>query len=178
MKHCARSQKLLFFLLFCLVLAADVFLKLYVHQRIPLTNYPSPFPHGGIGVFENYWGISFSINHVLNKGAAWGTFSSYQTFLLILRIVIVGGMFVYIFIKKLQPLRILAFTLIIAGALGNIVDTFIYGYVIDMFHLQFGSYTYPIFNIADSSIVCGIILMCLDSAIAKRSQSQSERISS
>jgi signal peptidase II len=51
-----------------------------------------------------------------------------------------------------------ALALIIAGALGNVLDIFFYGHVVDMFHFVLWGYQYPVFNVADSSIFCGVLL--------------------
>ena len=44
------------------------------------------------------------------------------------------------------------------GILGNLIDRLCHGYVIDFLDFHFGSYVYPTFNLADSGIVCGVIL--------------------
>ena len=60
----------------------------------------------------------------------------------------------------------IAFGLVFGGLLGNLLDRIIYGYVRDFISLQFGSYQYPIFNIADIAIVIGIIFIII--AIIKK----------
>ena len=53
----------------------------------------------------------------------------------------------------------LAFGLLLGGCLGNLYDRVIYGYVRDFIYFKFGTYSYPIFNIADIGIVIGTILL-------------------
>lgn len=53
----------------------------------------------------------------------------------------------------------LPFSLIIAGALGNLIDRFRFGYVVDFIEWYYKSYSWPVFNIADSCIVVGAVLM-------------------
>ena len=53
----------------------------------------------------------------------------------------------------------LAFGLFLGGCLGNLYDRVIYGYVRDFIYFKFGTYSYPIFNIADIGIVIGTILL-------------------
>ena len=53
----------------------------------------------------------------------------------------------------------LPFALIIAGALGNLVDRVRYGYVVDFVDWYYGSYHWPAFNVADSAIVVGAVLL-------------------
>jgi signal peptidase II len=55
----------------------------------------------------------------------------------------------------------LPYALIVAGALGNLVDRFRYGYVIDFIEWYYKTFSWPIFNIADSCIVAGAVLLIL-----------------
>lgn len=55
----------------------------------------------------------------------------------------------------------LPFALIIAGALGNLIDRFRFGYVVDFIEWYYKSYSWPVFNIADSCIVLGAALLIL-----------------
>jgi signal peptidase II len=57
----------------------------------------------------------------------------------------------------------LAFTLVIGGALGNLVDRLYHGYVVDFLHFYWQSYHFPAFNIADSAIFIGAVLIIWDS---------------
>lgn len=96
-----------------------------------------------------------------NTGTAWGLFANYQVALLLLRILIVGGILAYLlFFRPAKYLRLPLFA-IVAGALGNILDFFLYGHVIDMIYFIFYQYSYPIFNIADSAIFLAIAYLIL-----------------
>lgn len=155
------KRSLLIFLSLLLILAVDFFSKSYVHHFLPLMGWNEiGYPYGGIAVFENWVGIDFSINHVLNKGAAWGMFSSFQQYLFYARLTIIGGLLGYVlyFAERRQQFPLLV---IITGALGNILDHLIYGHVVDMFHFRFWGYSFPVFNIADSAIFCGIASLML-----------------
>ena len=57
----------------------------------------------------------------------------------------------------------LPFALIIAGALGNVIDRLRFGYVVDFVQWYFRSFQWPVFNLADSCIVVGAVLMLLTS---------------
>lgn len=153
----------------------DFFSKSYVHQHIPLISMASSYyPYDGIPVFYNFLGIDFSINHVMNRGAAWGVFASLQVALLYLRVVLIAGMLIHLFFFNKERFRQFPFTLIITGALGNVIDYYRFGHVVDMFHFKFGSYTFPLFNIADSAIFCGVALLILKSLWEKRQQKSIE----
>ena len=152
-------------------LALDFISKSLVVAYIPKMSWLHPFyPYGGIGIFENFLGISLSINNVENTGAAWGSFSSYGTFLFYFRILIVILLLVYLIISKMSYKNALFFTLIITGAIGNIIDFAIYSHVIDMIHFEFGSYSFPVFNIADSLITIGIICLIINSFITLKKE--------
>ena len=158
-----------------LVLAAigiftlDAVSKHFVSLYLPeITRSTDNFPYGGIPLFKDWMGIDFSINHATNKGAAWGLFAYLQTYLVYLRIAVIGGILTYLLFVKSQFSRQFALTLVLTGALGNVVDYFIYGHVVDMFHFRFWGYTYPIFNIADSSIFCGVASLFFQSLFSRQ----------
>lgn len=114
------------------------------------------YPYGGIGVFKDVAGVEFSLVHATNKGAAWGAFSDYQGYLLTARIILIVLVLLYALFYNNHPKWQIPLALIIGGAFSNIVDYFVYGHVIDMFHFVFWGYDYPVFNIADSAICIGI----------------------
>jgi signal peptidase II len=138
------------------VLLMDQLSKWYVSHYVDyIDSHIYWYPYGGIPVFENFGGIQFSINYMTNKGAAWGAFGDYQVPLIALRIGLIAGLLVYLFYNRHRSWQI-PLILIVAGALGNVLDFFIYGHVVDMFHFVLWHYDFPIFNVADSSITLGI----------------------
>jgi len=148
--------------LFVFLLLGDYFSKAYVQDHLPLIQYASSeYPYGGIPVFKGILGIDFSINYATNKGAAWGLFASFQSYLLYFRLALIGALLTFLLFFNKEKKHLLAFTLILSGAIGNVIDTFAYSYVIDMFYFKFGSYSYPIFNVADACIFCGTLLLFL-----------------
>lgn len=126
------------------------------------------YPYGGIGVFRNFLGIEFSIIHATNKGAAWGLLAEFQEYLLLLRIICIVGIIIYMLFYNQNRLLNWPCALIIAGALGNVLDYFFYGHVIDMFHFIFWGYSYPVFNVADSAICIGIMWLLFFTSATKR----------
>lgn len=159
-----------------IIFAADAILKAYVHLCIPVMHIASPiYPYDGIGVFQNWHGIDFAITHVINKGAAWGAFASLQQYLLYARVLIIGGLITYLFFIKADPFRKFCLTLITTGAIGNVIDYFVYGHVIDMFYFIFWEYSYPVFNIADSAIFCGIALLLIRSWLSRDKKKRTEK---
>jgi signal peptidase II len=142
------------------LIAVDALTKAMALHWVPLLQ-NTLYPFGGIGVFENFLGISFSLNTVSNTGAAWGFFPGHFLILLSLRLAVVGALLIHLcFFRPLNrphpPLY-----LITTGALGNIIDMFTYGHVIDFLHLRFFGWSFPIFNIADGCITIGVALLLL-----------------
>jgi len=69
-----------------------------------------------------------------------------------------------------QPLFCLALTLILGGAVGNVVDRVLYGHVIDFLLFYWNHWYFPAFNLADVAITCGAVLLVIDELLRKRRQ--------
>ena len=65
----------------------------------------------------------------------------------------------------------LALSLIMSGAIGNLIDRLLYGYVIDFLDFYIAYWHWPAFNVADIAIVCGAGLLILESFLKEKSQS-------
>lgn len=148
----------------------DLFSKQWIHHHLPHIDFNPYYPHGGIGVFKDVGGISFSIVHATNLGAAWGLFANFSYLLLMVRIALVTTLTLYLFTKATSEKK-LPLTLIITGAFCNILDYFIYGHVIDFFYFVLFGYSFPVFNIADSAIVIGVGLLFLMHWLNRRNES-------
>ncbi|MGB9935463.1 signal peptidase II [Thermodesulfovibrio yellowstonii] len=94
--------------------------------------------------------------YVENTGTAFGMFKFLGSGFFIIIALVVTGFLVYMYFKDTQNWFI--YSLIIAGALGNIIDRLIYGYVIDFIDLHLKNLHWPAFNVADSAISIGIVL--------------------
>lgn len=136
-----------------LLIALDQVTKLWVAHSFPL---------GGPG--EPLF-LGFHITHVRNTGAAFGILQDGTLFLAILSAVVATGIFAYLLAKRqeLPALQKLALVLVFSGAVGNMIDRFAYGYVIDFIHFRVGSFDFPVFNVADSCVVVGAALLILSS---------------
>ena len=110
----------------------------------------------------------FNFTYVRNPGAAFGFLAQShptfrETFFLIMPPI---ALVIILLILKTVPdndlLQIVALSSVFGGAIGNYIDRLKYGYVVDFldFHWQ-EKYTWPAFNIADSAIVCGVILLLI-----------------
>lgn len=152
------------------IFLVDFLSKSWTNAHLPLMHYNWSFPYGGIGVFQNFLGIEFSISHQINHGAAWGMFSHSQIPLLYLRIGLIIALVLYATIFNKHRLWNYPLAMIIAGALGNVIDYFLYGHVVDMLHFVLWGYDFPVFNIADTSIFLGIAWLLIVSSIEKPKQ--------
>tara|TARA_B110000438_G_C15416531_1_gene479917 strand:- start:6 stop:464 length:459 start_codon:yes stop_codon:yes gene_type:complete len=102
------------------------------------------------------------ITHIHNLGISFGLFSDkFHPFVFIL-IGIVITIFIFIlFLNSKQLLEKWAYALILAGAIGNIVDRSINGFVIDFIYLHYKDFYWPAFNLADIYISIGIFIIVL-----------------
>lgn len=144
----------LFFLAAIIVFLLDQFSKSWV--RLALAPGES---------FPKDWPVRFT--HVTNSGIAFGLLAD-QTFLLVVSILVtVAALVLYYRIPFLQRgwFRV-TFGLLMGGALGNLVDRLRFGYVTDFLDVQ----VWPVFNIADSSIVIGMALLVWLSFFRKKGE--------
>lgn len=97
----------------------------------------------------------FYLNKVYNTGAAWSIFSNGTIMLII--IAILSFLFLLYYQNKFKDniRNTIAFGLIYGGLIGNLIDRLIYGYVIDYLSFIIINYDFPIFNIADCTLVIG-----------------------
>ena len=99
---------------------------------------------------------------IYNSGIAFGLFDGYgdlaSNILLIITIIILAYLIRMLIQEKVQIAK-LALSLIIAGALGNIIDRIVDGRVTDFLHLEVANFSFFIFNLADAFITLGAILI-------------------
>lgn len=117
--------------------------------------------HQSIIVIDNF----FSLTHILNPGGAFGFFAGQslivRKFIFIFLSTIVACFVLYIYFKTAIEHLFLSygFALIFAGAVGNLIDRIRYGKVIDFLDFYIGSYHWPAFNVADSAISIGMVIL-------------------
>ena len=110
----------------------------------------------------------FNLTYVRNYGAAFSFLSDaggwQRWFFTFIAVVISCVLAVWLARNSKTQLKLnLALSLVLAGAIGNLIDRSIYGYVIDFLHLYYQNWHYPAFNIADSAICIGAALLIWDS---------------
>lgn len=110
---------------------------------------------------------------IYNSGIAFGIFDGYGNLASNLLLVITIFILIYLIrllVKEKVQIAKFALSLITAGALGNIIDRLIDGKVTDFLHLEFGSLSFFIFNLADAFITLGAILIIYFELIYKAKQ--------
>lgn len=152
-----------------LLVALDQLVKYGVKTAIPLG--------GRVDFIPRVLGLT----HLRNTGAAFSMLDGggARWFFVILTVAVVAVMLFLLYRKKItHPLGCWMLTLIVAGALGNLIDRVLYGNVVDMFETLF--MRFPIFNVADIFVVVGGIGFCVyygflhDKWQAKQKQTGSE----
>ncbi len=127
-------------------LAIDASMRLY--ESIPL------LPH-------------FNLTYAHNTGAAFSLLAQaggWQRWLFAGLAVVISGV-IYVWLMRLErheTLMAAALSLVLGGAIGNLIDRVAYGYVIDFLDVYYQQWHWPAFNIADSAICIGVGLMLLD----------------
>ena len=111
---------------------------------------------------------SFNLTYVHNTGAAFSFLSQaggWQRWLFAgLAIIMSSIIAVWLLrLQKHETLMATALSLVLGGAIGNLIDRVAYGYVIDFLDVYYKSWHWPAFNIADSAICIGVGLMLLES---------------
>ncbi len=123
----------------------------------------------------NVIGDFFLIAHIRNRGAAFGILEGQRWFFVLITIVVVSVIAWYLHrsYRNGRVLMLVALGMILGGALGNFLDRSIYGEVVDFLQFNFGSYTFPLFNVADCGIVCGVALIILDTLLTPKQENES-----
>ena len=116
----------------------------------------------GYVVIKNF----FNITYAKNFGAAWSMFSGNRLFLIIITVFALLFILFYIYkAKNINKIETLSYGFILGGIIGNFIDRLFFGYVIDFLDFNLFGYNFPIFNIADSLIVIGAIIMIIASFV-------------
>ncbi len=130
-----------------IIFGLDQITKFWVLQNIP---------YGHSWKFWPDFAEIIQFTYIRNTGAAFGLFPQMGTVLLIIAIIVVLGI---VFFHRLLPVETiwvrLSLGLQLGGASGNLLDRIIHGFVVDFIDISI----FPIFNIADASIVCGVAIL-------------------
>ncbi len=115
----------------------------------------------------------FNVSYVENSGVSFGLFGGGSArWLLSVFSVVVAGALAWWATKADRRLLIAAIGLVIGGAVGNAIDRIRFGYVVDFLDFS-GTGLFPwVFNVADSAITVGVMLLILDSVLSERRPAQ------
>jgi len=139
-----------------IVLILDQVIKLLINHYMNLYQTITIIPH------------FFSIYFTQNTGAAFSILENNTTILIIVSVVFI--VLIDRYIQKeisISKLSKISFGLILGGVFGNLLDRIIHHAVIDYLLFTFGSYQFPVFNLADIGITCGVILLIIDTFFGK-----------
>jgi len=131
--------------------------KLVLHESVPL----APF---------------LNLTLVYNKGAAFGflsTASGWQN-LFFISVAFVATVVILYLLRRMgakDRFMAVALMLILGGAIGNLIDRLLYGHVVDFIDVYYGTWHWPAFNVADSAITVGAVMIALDAIGIGRRQS-------
>ena len=139
---------MLYFLLAAALVVVDQLVKFLVRANIPLGEGVPFIPH------------ILQLTYYQNTGAAFSIFEQH-TWILTLISAAASVLLIVLLAKRTfnHPFAMVSLALVLAGAVGNLIDRLFLGYVTDMFQTLFMNF--PIFNVADICIVCGGIAFCV-----------------
>ncbi|MFI3313902.1 MAG: signal peptidase II [Eubacteriales bacterium] len=130
------------------VIALDQWTKFLTIANIPM--------YGQIPV----WDGVFHLTYILNTGAAFSMLEGQMWFFFLITLAFLVGVGLVIWKKWItHPVGLFAIAMITGGAIGNFIDRMTIGAVVDMIEVEFMDFA--IFNVADSFIVVGAILLCI-----------------
>jgi len=147
-----------------LVIALDWYSKLRISEALELYRPREIFSWLNITLAHNY-GAAFSF---LSDAGGWQ-----RWFFVVLATVVSVVLLVWLLRLPRREWRTgLGLALVLGGAIGNLLDRVQLGYVVDFIDVHFGGWHYPAFNVADSAITCGVVLLLVDALVLSRSGSK------
>lgn len=157
---------LLFSLLALAVLVLDQWSKLWVRAAIPM--------HSDVPLVPGW----MHLTHTLNYGAAWSMLSGQRWFLVAVTVVVIGVVVALArdFARR-GTLPVVGLSLILGGAIGNLIDRVLFGAVTDFIDLDTPIrwlQTFPVFNIADSALTVGVTFLLIYTFFGGNSESPQE----
>ena len=114
----------------------------------------------------------FYLTHAQNTGVAWSMFADMPEMITAVAVFATAAITVYfIRSKNLAKFEKIALLMIMSGAIGNVIDRLFRGFVIDFLDFYIFGYDYPVFNIADSFIVIGAVILIAGNILDVRKDS-------
>ena len=110
----------------------------------------------------------FNLVYVLNRGISFSMFSNAGPIILTFLAVLISLTVIYFMFKEKDTLSKTALALILGGAIGNIIDRIRFGAVVDFLDFHAFGYHWPAFNVADSAICVGVMLLLYQMMFMKK----------
>ncbi len=122
----------------------------------------------------------FDLTLLYNKGAAFSFLANesgwQRWFFTVIALSVSSVMTVWLMkLKSNEKWLAAALALVIGGAIGNLYDRIAYGHVVDFIHVHWGEHYFPAFNIADSAITLGAIMLLVDSLLFSTDKSSTQK---
>src|SRR6516164_9683844 len=142
------------------VVGLDQLTKFYIASRFPL--------YGTRSIISNWLDITYT----LNPGAAFSLFATMpaaarEVLFLVLSCTATIVLLVLLAGRGTSATSRVGFALILGGTLGNLIDRLVRGRVVDFIYLHHYSFSYPVFNVADSAITIGVVTILLVSFFSR-----------
>jgi len=149
----------LYYLFALIVIGIDQLTKWIVIQKMEL--------YESIVIIDHF----FYITSHRNAGAAWGILQGQMMFFYIITIFVIIGL-VYYMEKYARDNKFTAISLslILGGAIGNFIDRLLRKEVVDFLDVMIFKYDFPIFNVADSCLVIGVILIFISTILEEKNK--------
>jgi signal peptidase II len=120
----------------------------------------------------------FNIVMVWNKGVSFGLFNDFQAYgpiILSAMSVVIAAVFTVWLFRSTSKFQSFAIALVLSGAVGNVIDRIRFGAVVDFLDFHAYGYHYPAFNVADSCIVVGVVLLMIHAFFLDRPLTTDEK---
>lgn len=124
-----------------------------------------------ISVIGNF----LQFNYVKNFGVAWSMFNNQMLLIILFSLAAVGYLYYLLVSFRNEVVIHFGLMMVVAGALGNMIDRIFRGFVVDYVDTVIFGYDFPVFNLADTLLVCGAILIFIE---AYRKEGHEKRINS
>lgn len=163
-----RKNIVLFIFGAIVVIVLDQITKAVITEKL--------FMYGSYKVIDGF----FSLVYVMNPGAAFGFLAEAPEifrYLFFISVTVLAVLLIIYYILKSKSqdvLIVISLTLIFGGAVGNLIDRIRFGAVVDFLDFYIGAWHWPAFNVADSAISVGAVLMIWEMLVSRKKISSSK----
>ena len=162
-----RLSRFLFFGTIALILIVDQLTKASVVAHLPL--------HEPTDLWQ-WLAPIFSLTYVKNTGVAFGLFQGLGRAFALLPVLVVAAVVTFRRSLPVDDLWVhVSLGLVVGGALGNVIDRLLRGYVVDFLDVNLRPLqSWPVFNVADSAVVVGVAILLLDTFLSRTEEAPAD----